>query len=445
MTRVFHKFTRSLPPTATHGDGVYIYDEQNQQYIDACGGAAVSCLGYNHPALINAIRQQANQLTYIHSSFFTSKPAETLAEKLVATAPTGLNKVVLTSGGSEGMETSLKLARQYFYERGAHDRKYFISRQQSYHGGTFGVLSVGHHTKRRMPFLPLLSEHNTISPCNPYRFQQPKETEKEYGLRVANELEQKILELGPENVIGFVAETVGGSTGGVLPPAQGYFKRIREICNQYDILLILDEVMCGSGRTGSFFAFSQEGITPDLVTLAKGLGAGYQPIAATLCSDPIFSTVDAGSGALIHSFTYMGHTLACTAAVAVMETIENDQLLNNVGRMGMYLINRLKMEFKPNPYVGDVRGRGLFIGVEFVANKKSKESLDPSLKFYSVLKQICFQNGLMIYPSSGTIDGIRGDHAMLSPAYTIDKSIADKIVDRFVSSVNESLEKVGVN
>ena len=445
MSQIFHKLTGSLPPVAAYAKGVYVYDDQNREYIDACGGAAVSCLGYNHPAIIKSIQKQAEQLAYVHSSFFTSYPAETLAEKLVSIAPEGLNRVVLMSGGSEGMETSFKLARQYFYERGEHERRFFISRKQSYHGATFGALSVGQHFRRRRPFLPLLSASNAVSACNPYRYQKPDETEQEYGLRVANELEDKLKELGPENVIAFVAETVGGATAGVLPPVKGYFKRIREICDEYGILLILDEVMCGSGRTGSFFACTQEDIVPDILTLAKGLGAGYQPIAATLCADSIFSTVDEGSGALIHSFTYMGHTLASAAAVAVIETVEKDNLLSNVQKMGNYLITQLRNSLSSHRYVGDVRGRGLFIGVEFVADKESKEGLDPELKYHSVFKKTCFQNGLMVYPSPGTIDGIVGDHVLLAPHYTIDESIADKIVDRIASSIDQSLEKVGIN
>ena len=444
MSQIFHKLTRSLPPNAAYGNGSYVYDDQNREYIDACGGAAVSCLGYNHPAIIRAIQKQAEQLIYVHSSFFTSSPAESLAEKLASLAPSALKRVVLMSGGSEGMETSFKLARQYYFERGENQRRYFISRQQSYHGATFGALSIGQHYRRRHPFLPLLSKSHTVATCNPYRYKRADESEQEYGLRIANQLEDKINELGAENVIGFVAETVGGATAGVLPPVKGYFKRIREICDEYDILLILDEVMCGSGRTGSFFACSEEGIEPDLVTLAKGLGAGYQPIAATLCSDSIYSTVDEGSGALIHSYTYMGHTLACAAANAVLETIEKEQLLANVQKMGSYLITQLRNTLNSNPHVGDVRGRGLFIGVEFVSDKESKTALDPKLRYYSVLKQTCFENGLMVYPSPGTIDGISGDHVLLAPSYMIDETVADKIVDRFASSINQSLEKVGV-
>ncbi len=442
MTQIIHRNAKSTPPVAVRGDGVYVVDKNNKRYLDACGGAAVSCLGYNHPALIEAIHKQAAKLAYIHSSFFTSDVAEELAEKLAALAPTPLDHVIFLSGGSEGIETALKLARQYYFERGEFKRQYYISRRQSYHGSTIGTLSVAHNFGRRQFYEPILNRANSIAPCYPYRNKQSNESLSEYGLRVANELEAKVLELGPENVIGFIAETVGGATAGVLPPAPAYLKRIREICDKYDILLILDEVMCGTGRTGAMFSFTQDQIIPDIVTVAKGLGAGYQPIAATICSSQIFQAVHGGSGALMHGHTYMGHATACAASLAVLETIESENLLENVQTQGTNLISKLRKELGTHPNVGDIRGRGLFVGIEFVADKETKEPLDPRYRFHAVLKRVSARNGFLCYTGGGTVDGVRGDHVLLAPAYIITDSIVDQIVEKMKQSIDDSLAEI---
>ncbi len=443
MTKIIHRHPIHTPPTAIRGEGVYVYDENNRQYLDACGGAAVSCLGYNHPAPIEAIRKQATELAYIHSEFFTSFTAESLAEKLADLAPAPLDHVVFLSGGSEAMETAFKLARQYFVETGETSRKFLISRRQSFHGNTFGALSIGSHVARRKPYLPMLnSDHHTIAPCFPYREQRENESTHEYGIRVANELEEKILELGADKVIGFVAETVGGATAGVLPPVPGYLKRIREICDQYGILLILDEVMCGSGRTGTFFSFTQDDIAPDMVILAKGLGAGYQPIAATIVSQTIYQAVHGGSGALMQSHTYMGHAIACAASLAVVNTIESENLLENVRIQGKNLIAKLRSELGSHSNVGDIRGRGLFIGIEFVSDKTSKEPLDPNFLFHSVLKRKAERNGLMCYTGGGSIDGVRGNHVMLAPAFIINDAIVDEIVEKMSQSIDDSMAEI---
>ena len=342
MTHVFHRNPCATLPVATHGGGVYLYDSIGKKYLDACGGAAVSCLGHNHPAPTKAIQAQAAELAYAHTGFFTTAAAEELADKLASLAPGDINHAILVSGGSEAIETALKLARQYYVERGELSRKHFISRRQSFHGNTLGALSVGNNEPRKEPYRPLLMGSNAIAPCYPYREQREEESEREYGFRIAAELEQKIVELGPDSVIGFVAETVGGATSGVQPPVDGYLQHIRKICDDYDILLILDEVMCGCGRTGTFLSCTQDEVVPDIVTLAKGLGAGYQPVAATLCSDSIYSVISEGSGTLIHGFTYMGHTIACAAALAVLNTIVEDGLLENVRKQGDYLISQLQ-------------------------------------------------------------------------------------------------------
>ena len=444
MTQIVHRNIRLQMPTAQSGNGVFIYDAQGKEYIDASGGAAVSSLGHGHPAPIRAIKQQADKLAYIHSGFFTSEVAENLAQKLISIAPDSLDGVILVSGGSESMESALKLAKQYFVEHGDFTRKYFISRNQSYHGSTLGALSVGNNEARKRPYRPLLLQSHAISPCNPYRGKIVDETDQEYCNRVAGELEQKILQLGAENVIGFVAETVGGATSGVTPPVQGYFKRIREICDNYGILLVLDEVMCGSGRCGTFFSFTQDEIVPDIVCIAKGLGGGYQPIGAVVCSRQIHESIRQGSGTLANGFTYMGHAIAAAAALAVLQTIESDHLLANVQRQGQYLMKQLHKKLDSHPHVGDIRGRGLFVGIEFVADKATKQPLDPKLQFHAHLKRVCLQNGMLCYPGGGTVDGHQGDHALLAPPYIVDETICDRIISIFSDSIDASLAETGI-
>ena len=306
MNHVFHRDTRIDYPIAVGGEGPVLIDRAGKRYIDASGGAAVSCLGHSHPRVIEAIRRQAGQLAYTHTSFFTSEPMEALADFLVAQAPEGIDRVYYVSGGSEAVEAALKLARQYFVERGEPQRRHFIARRQSYHGNTLGALAVGGNAWRQAQFAPLLIDVSHVSPCYSYRDQRADESAAQYGERLAAELEAEIQRLGPETVIAFVAETVVGATLGAATPVAGYFRRVREICDAHGILLILDEVMCGMGRTGTLFACEQEGITADLITIAKGLGAGYQPIGALLVSARIYDVVAKGTGFFQHGHTYLG-------------------------------------------------------------------------------------------------------------------------------------------
>jgi adenosylmethionine-8-amino-7-oxononanoate aminotransferase len=341
-------------PTAVSGEGPYIVDSEGRKYLDASGGAAVSCLGHDHKAVIDAIKAQLDDIPFAHTSFFTTEPAEELADFLVERSP-GLDRVYFVSGGSEAIEAALKLARQYYLERGEDQRKYFIARRQSYHGNTLGALAVGGNQWRRQPFEPVLIQTHHIAPCYSYRDRGTDETEQEYGLRVANELETKILELGADKILAFVAEPVVGATSGAVPPVPGYFRRIREICNRYGVLLILDEVMCGMGRTGSLFACEQEDIEPDMVVMAKGLGACYQPIGALMVTDQIYNTIVDGSGFFQHGHTYMGHPTACAAGLAVQRTIENDDLLSNVKTQGALLSEALL--WPPPAHWGHPRSR----------------------------------------------------------------------------------------
>ena len=439
MTHILHRQIGHAYPTATTARGVMIRDSTGKEYIDASGGAAVSCLGHSHPDVLSAMHQQLDQLAYAHTSFFTSQAAEELADELITHAPEGLNRVFYVSGGSEAVEAALKLARQYFVEHGQPRRRFIIARRQSYHGVTLGALAVGGREWQRKQFGPLLIETHHVSPAYEYRGKRADETVQAYGARLAEEFESKIDELGGKNVIAFVAETVVGATLGAVPAVPGYFRRVREICDRHGILLILDEVMCGMGRTGTLHACEQEGISPDIIAIAKGLGGGYAPIGALLIEEKIFNTLAEGSGAFLHSHTYMGHPLACAAALAVQRVIRRDKLLENVRRQGDYLSRSLNERFGNHPFVGDLRGRGLFQGIEIVSDRGTKAPFDPSCKLHARIKHQALTRGLMIYPMGGTVDGTRGDHVLLAPPFIIDNGTIDAIVERLGDAIDAAV------
>ncbi|KWI59539.1 hypothetical protein WT72_09235 [Burkholderia pseudomultivorans] len=443
MTTVFHRAPRATLPVAVAGDGIEIIDSTGKRYIDACGGAAVSCLGHSNQRVIDAIKRQAQQLPYAHTSFFTTEVAEELADRLVEAAPAGLEHVYFVSGGSEAIEAALKLARQYFVEKGELQRRHFIARRQSYHGNTLGALAIGGNAWRREPFLPLLIEAHHVSPCYAYRDQAAGETDEAYAQRLADELEQKIVELGAENVAAFVAETVVGATAGAVPPVGTYLKKIRAVCDKYGVLLILDEIMSGMGRTGYLFACDEDGVAPDLLTIAKGLGAGYQPIGATLVSDRIYRTIVDGSGFFQHGHTYLGHATACAAALEVQRVIAEERLLDNVKARGEQLRASLREHYAAHPHVGDVRGRGLFVGVELVRDRDSKATFDPALKLHAAVKREAMQRGLMVYPMGGTIDGVHGDHILVAPPFICTAQQIDTIVERLSGAIGAALASAG--
>jgi adenosylmethionine-8-amino-7-oxononanoate aminotransferase len=439
MTSVLHRSIAQSYPVAARGQGMHIWDDTGKQYIDASGGAAVSCLGHSHPDVLAAMHSQLDKLAYAHTSFFTTQVAEELGQDLVAHGPPGTSHVYFVSGGSEAMEAALKMARQYFVEIGEPERRHFIARKQSYHGNTLGALAVGGNEWRRKQFAPLLIATHHVSPCYEYRGLQAGETPRQYGERLARELEAKIQELGPKTVIAFVAETVGGATAGVIPPVEGYFRRIRELCDRHGILLILDEVMCGMGRTGTLYAVEQEGIVPDLITIAKGLGGGYQPIGAVLVQQRIIAVLDRGSGFFQHGHTYLGHPVACAAALAVQQVIERDRLLEVVKVAGGWLSTQLQAAFGDHPHVGDIRGRGLFMAVELVADRNSKQPFDPALRLHARVKAEAMARGLMVYPMGGTIDGRAGDHVLIAPPFITTSAEIDEIVRRLGAAVDTAV------
>ena len=442
MNHVFPRDTRATLPVATGGQGVYLTDNAGRRYMDASGGAAVSCLGHGHPAIVAALQAQAAKLAYAHTSFFTTEAAESLADLLIAHAPPGMDRVYFVSGGSEAMEAALKMARQYFLEKGEPKRRIFISRRQSYHGNTLGALAVGGNAWRREPYKPLLIDVPQIAPCFAFRFKEASETEEEYGRRAADELEAEIRRLGAENVAAFIAETVVGATAGAVTAAPGYFKRIREICDRYGVLLILDEVMCGMGRTGSLHACTQEGIVPDLMTMAKGLGGGYQPIGAVLVQGRIYDAFSGGSGFFQHGHTYGGHAMACAAALAVQKVLIDEGVLGRVTPMGAALADALQERFGNHAHVGDIRGRGLFQAIELVRDRATKEPFDPSLRLHARIKKEAFARGLLVYPMGGTIDGRLGDHVLIAPPFIITPEEIAQAVDRLSDALTAALAGV---
>lgn len=440
MSRVFGRDTRIEFPVAVRGEGLFLYDSTGKRYLDASGGAAVSCLGHGHPAVREAIKQQVDRLGYAHTGYFTNEPQEALADELIAHAPPGLTRAFFVTGGSEATEAALKLARQYHVECGRPQRTRFISRKFSYHGNTLGALAVSGHTARRSTYLPMLQKVMQISPCFPYRGRRANETEATYGERVANELEAAILQEGAETIAAFIAEPVVGATLGAVPAVSGYFKCIRQICDRHGVLLILDEVMCGMGRTGTLHACEQEGVAPDLLLLAKGLGAGYQPIGAMLVAEKIYEAIAKGSGAFNHGHTYMGHAVGCAAALAVQEVIRQDDLLSNVQRQGRTLQNLLHERFQGHPHIGDTRGRGLLLAIELVEDRATKQPFAAGLKLHSRIKQQAMAQGLICYPGGGTVDGESGDHVLIAPPFNVAHSQLEQIVLSLGDAVEAALQ-----
>ena len=435
MSNVFPRQITAPPLRAVASNGCYIIDENGKRYFDGSGGAAVSCLGHGDHDVIKAIQDQSSKMAFAHTGFFSSDPAEELAELLVQHAPGELDRVYFVSGGSEAVEAALKLARQFHIENGEPERRHMIARKQSYHGNTLGALAAGGNKWRRNQFEPILIDVSHIASCYEYVDKTKQENSFEYGQRVAQELEDEILRLGSDTVMAFIVEPVVGATMGAVPAVPGYFKRVREICNKYGVLLILDEVMCGMGRTGHLFASEVDDISPDILCIAKGLGAGYQPIGAMLCSKNIYDTIGNGSGFFQHGHTYIGHPVACAAGLAVLRAILDRNLLKSVKHRSDQLFDALKIQLGAHPNIGDIRGRGLFIGLELVKDRITKKPFDPSLKVAANIKRKAFEAGLICYPMGGTRDGKWGDHILLAPPFIINESQITELVEKVTISL----------
>ena len=439
MSHVFPRQITAPPIKAVSSEGCYIIDEAGKRYFDGSGGAAVSCLGHGDPEVVAAIKAQTETMAYAHTGFFTSQPAEDLADLLIAHAPAGLDRVYFVSGGSEAVEAALKLARQYHLENGEPQRRHVIARRQSYHGNTLGALATGGNQMRRAQFEPILINVSHIAPCYEYVDRSDDESAYEYGQRAAQELEDEILRLGKDSVMAFVAEPVVGATLGAVPAVEGYFKRIREICDTYGVLLILDEVMCGMGRTGHLFACDAEGVSPDILCIAKGLGAGYQPIGAMLCSKSIYDVIGNGSGFFQHGHTYIGHPVACAAGLAVVNAFLERDLMTSVAKRSTEVFDGLRSTLGQHAHVGDIRGRGLFIGLEIVEDRETKKPFDASRKIAGNLKKAAFEAGLIFYTMAGTRDGKSGDHILLAPPFTMSEAQVSELVSKVETAVTTVL------
>ena len=439
MSHVIHRSLAQVPLVAVGGKGVELFDQAGKAYLDASGGAAVSCLGHAHPDVLAAMHRQLDQLAYAHTSFFTTEVQEALADHLVAHAPAGMTDVYFVSGGSEAVEAALKMARQYFVEIGQPERTHFVARRQSYHGNTLGALAVGGNEWRRKQFAPILMDVGRVAPAYEYRDRRDGESQSAYVARLLAEIDATFQALGPDKVIAFVAEPVVGATLGAVAAPAGYWQDLRALCDRYGILLIADEVMCGMGRTGSLHAVEQEGISPDLMTIAKGLGGGYQPIGAVLAQRKIVDAMRRGSGMFQHGHTYIGHAMAAAAALAVQQVIQRDQLLPQVLARGAYLQKQLHARFDAHPHVGDIRGRGLFWGVELVQDRSSKATFDPAFKLHAKVKAQAMAHGLLCYPMGGTIDGLHGDHVLLAPPFISSEAELDQVVERLGDAIDKVL------
>jgi adenosylmethionine-8-amino-7-oxononanoate aminotransferase len=442
VSRVFHR-SGTIPPVADSGEGIYLHTRDGRRIIDASGGAAVACLGHGNRRVAEAIGRQAATMAYAHSGTFSNQPAEDLADFILLDEPGGLTRAWFCSSGSEGNEAAIKLARQYFLEIGQPRRTQTIARRQSYHGTTLGALAAGGNMMRREYYEPILSQaHTLVSPCFAYRFKQPGETDAQYLDRLILELDTAFQRLGPEPVRAFIADPVVGATTGCVTALPGYFARVRQVCDRYGALLILDEVMCGMGRTGSMHAWEQEGVTPDIEVIGKGLGGGYQPIAGILIANRIVRALADGSGGFLHGQTYQAHPVACAAALEVQRIIREDNLLENVTIMGHQLAAALQERFGNHHHVGDIRGRGLFWAVEFVSDRATRQPFDPLLKLNERVKAEAMARGLAGYPMGGTIDGKQGDHYILAPPYIVTAAEIDTIVERLGEAVDAALDGI---
>ncbi len=423
---VFYRNSKKFYPTVDRGEGIYIFDTEGKKYIDGSGGAAVVGIGHGVKEIAEAMVRQAEKISFSHGSQFTSQPTLDLAAQLVRLAPAGLNKIYFLSGGSEAIETSVKMARQYQVERGKPGKYKVISRWTSYHGNTLGALALSGHTGRRRYYLPLIQHTPHIQPAYCYRCPFGFEPGK-CALECALDLDKTILYEGPDSVSAFIAEPIVGATAGVLVPPDGYFQKIREICDRHDVLFISDEVMTGMGRTGENFGIDNWKVKPDMIVAGKGLSSGYTPVAAVIVRDEIHRAIQEGSGAFVHGHTYSQNPLSCAIAVAVIEYLLKHDLISRSAKMGEYFLRTLQSLYR-HDFVGDIRGKGLFAGIELVKNKETKEPYDPQLRLNARIANLAFEKGLVTYPGGGGADGIKGDHLLFAPPFIITEEQIDQLV-----------------
>ena len=446
-TALFPRNFRKSYPEAVRAEGCCIFTADGRRILDACGGAVVVSIGHGVSSVANAIAEQARSLAYVHSSQFINRPSAELARRLLALAPAnfrespdGPGRIFFASGGSEAAETALKLCRQFFLERGEPSRAKFISRAQSYHGATLGALALSGNVKRRTPFAPLLPESHHIAPCYCYRcplnLQYPS-----CGIACAGELDKKIRELGPENVAAFFVEPISGATLGAVAPPPEYLPRIAEICRRHGILLVADEVMTGMGRTGKNFAIDHGNVEPDVVLVGKGIASGYAPLGAVIVSGKIASAIERGSGAFLHGFTYSAHPVSAAAGLAVLDYTAEKNLFVRVAPAGLELLRAIE-PLREMPIVGDVRGTGLLLGIEFVRDKKSREPFDPALNVASRIYEAALRRNVLTYPIQGCADGMRGDHLLIAPPFTISSAEIRELAGALHGAISEVSQSI---
>ncbi|OJJ45803.1 hypothetical protein ASPZODRAFT_2109043 [Penicilliopsis zonata CBS 506.65] len=444
---LLHRSTHAIPKTAVGGQGCYIFLEDGQKFLDSTGGAAVCCLGHGNKNVQQAMIAQINQLSYCHTAFFGTQASEDLARFLVDSTGGKMTKVFVISSGSEAIEAALKLSRQYFLELPTPQpqRTRFIGRTPSFHGVTLGALAAGGHILRREAFRPLLTKKTShVSACFAYRGKKDGESDADYVARLAAELDAEFQLVGPDTVCAFIAEPVVGAALGCVPAVPGYFRAMKAVCERYGALFILDEVMSGMGRCGTLHAWEQEDVVPDIQTIGKGLGGGYAPIAAVLINERVVKVLDAGTGVFRHGQTYQGHPVSCAAALAVQKTIRDENLLENVRRMGEYLEAQLRAKLASHPHVGDIRGKGLFWGIEFVKDKSTKEPFDAKLGIASLIQDTALkpEYSISLYAGTGTVEGVRGDHVILAPPYIVTQEEIDIIVNTTVRVVTDVFNSI---
>ncbi len=430
-------------PKVSHGSGLYVYDTSGKRYLDASGGPAVYCLGHGHPEVTAAIVRQLERIAHGYRYTFTSDPLEELRELITracatAGAASQLDSMVFVSGGSEAVESGLKVALQYHSARGETTRRRFIARRRSWHGNTLGALAVSDFFDRRVPFEGALVEASFVPQVSMYR-PPPGVTPEALAAHAAAELEAEILRVGPERVAAFIFEPVVGAAGGAVPPPPGYAQRVREICSRHGVLLIADEVMCGSGRTGTWRALEQDGVVPDIMAVAKGLAGGYLPLGATVYSRAVAAALEAADGGPLTGHTFSGHTAACAAGVAVQTIIARDRLLERVRRAGAEFQPALREALARYEAVGDVRGRGFLIGVELVRDRATRAPFPAERALAETIGQCAFEDGLICYASGGNVDGIEGDIVLLAPPFTATDAELEEIIVRFARAVGRGL------
>ena len=430
---------------AVAGDGVYVIDGSGKRYLDGSSGSGPSCLGHSHPAVRRALHAQIDRIAYAHTAFFTTRPMEDLAENLIADAPAPLTQVWFTNSGAEAADAAMKLTRQYFVDIGQPERHIVIGRRAGYVGSTLAALSAGGNPARRVPFAPVLPTNvRHIGPAYPYRGLMAGESLAAFALRTAGELESAIQEARPERVSAFICETaVGSSLGAVMAP-EGYFREIRRICDRHGILLILDEVMCGMGRVGRRYTFEDEGIAPDMVMLGKALAGGYGPLGAVLVSQAVYAGIRDNTGFFWHGHSFHGHALSCAAALAVQREIQERDLYANIRASGLLLDKLLRERFADHPHVGEIRGRGLFQGVEFVADRATKRTFDAAQGIAARLTEQALDLGLMCYASGPSAENGVGDRVMLMPPYIVEPRHLEELVDKLGLALDHALRSAGV-